>query len=178
MVDHKFADSIAKWFDLRNITPNQLTVQRIVLSFPMCLSFAFAKVYETAFWYWFFLHTCGVLLYTWCALCDFFDGALARYQKRRYALKEKTEAEEYRLPIWERLKIKGSSHYGAVLDPFSDKTLYFCALFPLGWSVVDPIYLWLSLCVALILTAIRFRAIRRALEFGGKGAANRFGKYK
>lgn len=178
IVSRKFADRVAEKFDRIGTTPNRLTMWRVVLSLPMALCFILSSAYSHVFLYWLFWLSSGALLYIWCALCDFFDGALARYQKRVYNIAELTEDEEYALSFWERLNLRGTSHFGTVLDPFSDKTLYFGAVFPLGWYVVDRSYLWLSLLIALILTLIRFRAIRRALEFGGKGAANKFGKYK
>ncbi len=178
ILDRKLSDKVAKWFDGIQTTPNRLTMLRIVLSLPMSLCFTLAGVLEKTFWYWIFWHVTGALIYVFCALLDFFDGALARYQKRRYDLEELPEDEENKLTVWQRLSLRGSSHFGAILDPFSDKIMYFGAVFPLGWRVVNHNMLFASLGVGLILTIIRFRAIRRALEFGGKGAANRFGKYK
>lgn len=178
MVSRSFSDMIAKWFDGIGTTPNRLTAWRIVLSLPMCLCFTLAGAYRENTLFWAIWLIAGTLLYIHCALLDFFDGALARYQKRTYAIPDVPEDEEYALSFWQRLNLRGSSHYGAILDPFSDKTMYFGAVFPLGWHVVNHLLLWASLCVALILTLIRFRAIRRALEFAGKGAANRFGKFK
>lgn len=132
---------------------------------------------------WLLCMTAGALFYAWAGLLDFFDGSLARYQDDIDGIPTESrprmhEDAEYDLPFSKRLNLRGSSHYGTVLDPFSDKEWYFFAIFPLSWFVVNHIFLWLSLLVALLLTFIRFRAIRRALEFGGKGAANRFGKYK
>jgi phosphatidylglycerophosphate synthase len=178
MVDRKFADRVAAWFDGIGTTPNRLTIGRVLLSLPMCLCFTLAVAHINTFAYWLFWLIAGSTLYTWAALLDAFDGALARYQTRKDYVKKLSEDDEYALSFWNRLNLRGSTNFGEVLDPFSDKVMYFSALFPLGWHVVDHLYLWLSLLVALILTLIRFRAIRRALEFGGKGAANRFGKYK
>lgn len=178
MVDRKFADRVAAWFDSIGTTPNRLTMWRIVLSLPMCLCFTLALSYTHRPLIWFFYHVCGVLLYIWCALLDFFDGSLARYQTRTYGILERSEDEERALSFWQKLNLRGSSKFGAVLDPFSDKTLYFGTIFPLGWTTLNHSILFGSLAIAILLTAIRFRAIRKALNLVGKGAANRIGKYK
>lgn len=178
VVGRKFADRVAAKFDGIKTTPNRLTMWRIVLSLPVCLCFTLASAYSNSFVYWLFWIASGSIMCTWALLLDFFDGSLARYQNRTYDIEELSEEKEYSLSFWDRLNLKGSSHFGTVLDPFSDKTLYFGAIFPLGWHIINPLYLWLSLLVALILTLIRLRAIRRALSFAGKGSANRFGKYK
>lgn len=156
-----------------------VTRWRVLFCIPMilCWSFTLTNLDLDAL-LWLIGMTAGALFYTWAGLCDFFDGALARYQQVAYSIVKLSEDEEYALPFSQRLNIRGKSSFGTVLDPFADKFLYFSTIFPLGWNIVDHWYLWLSLFVALILTLIRFRAIRRALEFDGKGSANRFGKYK
>jgi phosphatidylglycerophosphate synthase len=161
-----------------------LTRARILFFLPLlfCTFLSISSLrFETLIWL--LCMTAGALFYAWAGLLDFFDGALARYQDDVDGIPKETRPRthddtEYNLPFSERLKLRGSSHYGTVLDPFSDKQWYFFAILPLSWFIVDHVFLWASLLVALFLTFLRFRAIRRALEFGGKGAANRFGKYK
>lgn len=179
MVDRKFSDRIAKHFDDIGLTANELSLGRIGLTLPMCLCFTLASVLSDQFLYWLFWMFSGTLLYVVGMLTDFVDGALARYQQTKYSLTERSEEDEYRLTFWERIKIHGKSHYGAVvLDPAADKIMYFGAIFPLGLDVVEHVILFGSLLIALLLTLIRIGAIRRALSFGGKGASNRMGKIK
>lgn len=161
-----------------------VTRARILFFLPLlfCSAFAFTSLSFNAR-IWLLCMTAGALFYAWAGLLDFFDGSLARYQDDIDGIPKESrprtqEDAEYDLPFSKRLNLRGSSHYGTVLDPFSDKEWYFFAIFPLSWYIVNHVFLWASLLVALLLTFIRFRAIRRALEFGGKGAANRFGKYK
>lgn len=161
-----------------------VTRSQILFFLPLliCSTLAFFSLSFNAL-IWLLCMTVGGLFYAWAGLLDFFDGALARYQDDADGIPIESrprlhEDDEYNLSFSKRLNLRGSTHYGTVLDPFSDKEWYFFAIFPLSWFIVDHIFLWSSLLVALLLTFIRFRAIRRALEFGGKGAANRFGKYK
>ncbi len=154
----------------------------ILLPFVLFTGFTIYSLERDAL-IWLCCMTIGGLTCIWALLLDFFDGALARYQDDvdKIPIDQRpriSETEEYNLPLSKRLNLRGSSHYGGTIDPFSDKTLNLGSIGTLGWFVVSRTYLWLSILVALILTLIRFRAIRRMLEFGGKGSANRFGKYK
>ncbi|OGL61601.1 hypothetical protein A3C09_00795 [Candidatus Uhrbacteria bacterium RIFCSPHIGHO2_02_FULL_47_44] len=161
-----------------------VTTSRLLFFSPFLTVSAFAiqSLHRDAL-IWLLCMTAGGLFYIWAALLDAFDGALARFQDDRdkipkHARPRTSESDEYNLPFSKRLNLQGSSHYGGVLDPLSDKILYFVTVFPLGWNTVEHLYLLFSLFVALLLTLIRFRAIRRAFEIAGKGSANRFGKYK
>src|SRR3989338_6800690 len=108
MIDRKFADRIAAWFDEIGTTPNRLTMWRIVLSLPICLCFTLAVAYTNFISYWIFWLVTGSILYAWSALLDFFDGSLARYQNRAHRIKVRFEDDEYALSFWDRLNLKGS----------------------------------------------------------------------
>ena len=99
MVNRKFADRVAEWFDAIGTTPNRLSAWRVILSGPVALCFYIAADHarDAQTRTWLTALVGGSVLYLWCALCDFFDGSLARYQTRRYRIKGLTEDEEYAL---------------------------------------------------------------------------------
>ncbi|MCX6714820.1 MAG: CDP-alcohol phosphatidyltransferase family protein [Candidatus Uhrbacteria bacterium] len=159
-----FSNRVASWFDWTR--PNLITMTGMVLCLPMAYFFLQTDLLSTAI---------GAVITIICFLCDWLDGALARYQDKKYGLKKLSLEEERLIPIWRRFFLRGSSNLGTALDPFADKVKYYVALFTRGWGYVSTTLIIISFVTAIALTLVR--PIKRYFKIGD-AAANRAGKYK
>lgn len=145
------------------LTPNLVTLFGAILCCPAI---------------WFMIHgfkIISIVLLALSFLTDFLDGAMARYQMRRYHMPELPPGLDQTWSLQRRLFARGKTSFGAVLDPFIDKVRYFMVLFTLGYGFVSSFLIWGSLAIAIALTAIR--PFMRNMNLGS-GASNRLGKYK
>lgn len=139
--------------------PNLVTLAGGLMAVPMCMAYL-----AGATWLALSLFVAGLLT-------DWLDGALARYQTRYLPGLVASDAERGRSE-WLRL---GPTELGKKIDPVVDKLRYFGALWPLGWHVLPHALLWVSLGLALTLTAFRPLVSWR---WGLKPGANAVGKVK
>lgn len=159
-----FSNRVASWFDWTR--PNLITMTGVVLCLPMAYFFLQTDFQSTMI---------GAVITTICFLCDWLDGALARYQDKKYGLEKRSLEEERLIPIWRRFFLRGSTNLGTALDPFADKVKYYVVLFTRGWGYVSNTLIVISFITAVALTIVR--PIKRYFKIGD-AAANRAGKYK
>lgn len=155
------SDKIASRLDFT--TANQISSARIILSIPVAFLYAFDFV------------LLGSLVFTVSCLCDWFDGAVARYQTAKYKNPPLTNEEEKKLSFSDVMLYKGETYTGKVLDPLGDKISYFCALIPLGYNYLSDWLLFGSLIMAFLLSVVR--PIQYFFHLG-ESASNWFGKRK
>lgn len=159
-----FSNRVASWFDWTR--PNLITMTGVVLCLPMAYFFLQTDFQSTLI---------GAAITTICFLCDWLDGALARYQDKKHGLEKLPIEAERLIPIWRRFFLRGSTNLGTALDPFADKVKYYVVLFTRGWGYVSNTLIVISLVTAIALTLVR--PIKRYFKIGD-AAANRAGKYK
>lgn len=159
-----FSNRVASWFDWTR--PNLITMTGVVLCLPMAYFFLQTDFQSTMI---------GAVITIICFLCDWLDGALARYQDKKYGLSKLPLEEERLIPMWRRFFLRGSTNLGTALDPFADKVKYYVVLFTRGWGYVSNILIIISFVTAIALTLVR--PIKRYFKIGD-AAANRAGKYK
>jgi phosphatidylglycerophosphate synthase len=135
-----FSDKVASRLDWT--TANQISLSRIVLSIPVALFYAYDFVLV------------GSLILTVGYILDFFDGAVARYQSRKYDTKPMSQQDEKRFTFLEVICYKGQTYTGTVLDRLADKILYFCAVIPLAYAYLDHFLLFGSLAMAILLSVV------------------------
>jgi len=154
-------------------TPNWITVAHIAATPVIFLCFAEWRTnQENDLW-----RFAGAAVYTGAVLSDWFDGALARYQKGKDNAPSLTDRQESALPLLQRLWLRGSTHTGARLDPIADKATFYCALLPLSAGYLPDWMIVANVALAIALTALRWPGVMRVL--GLKDVrANRFGKHK
>ena len=91
-----FSNRVASWFDWTR--PNIITMTGVVLCLPMIYFFLQSDLQSSVI---------GASLTIICLLCDWLDGALARYQDKKYKLTKRSFEEEQIIPIWSRFLMRG-----------------------------------------------------------------------
>ncbi len=159
-----FSNRVASWFDWTR--PNIITTVGAALCLP-ALYFLLQSDLQSSI--------IGAVIIANCLLCDWLDGALARYQDKKYRLTKLSFEDERRIPIWQRFLLRGSTNLGAALDPFADKVKYYVVLFTRGWDYVSNALIIISFITAIVLTLVR--PIKRYFKIGD-AKANIAGKIK
>ncbi len=156
----RFSDRVLRHAGpLARIPPNIVTILGGgFLALPMSLAFLHGRI------------AWGSVLFAISSLCDWLDGAAARFQERLH-LAGRLDLREHRARIF-RL---GPTEIGKKIDPLVDKIRYFSALLPLGWSALPHTLIWLSIAFAFLLTFGRLYIERYWSLTPG---ANAWGKFK
>lgn len=124
------------------VSANQVTLASLVL---LLASLPFFCLRE---------YVIGGLLFTVSWICDFVDGEMARLQQERLG-PARTLADEASLTLWQKICLRGQSHFGASFDALVDKIRHVSALFVLGYNYVFWPFLGLTALLALLLTLKR-----------------------
>ncbi len=161
---NRFIKPVLAWLDRWGWTANTLTSARFVFVLPVC-----ALLYEGHIVF-------GGALWIFAMTLDGFDGPLARYQDDVHGRGGVLSAEEEaRKTLLERIRFKGSTALGGILDAIADKLLMIAVVLPIGARDLLRVFLeiWIAVAIALTLLSV-------VLWLAGipKPGANWFGKKK
>lgn len=156
---------VLAWMDWCGVTPNLITLSRLVFVPTSAVLFFLPGHMFSGGMAWII----GMVL-------DGFDGPLARYQDELHQQGIKLSADkEADLTLWQRVRFRGSTALGGILDPILDKLLVAAAIIPLGRKdlFLELVYAWLGVAAALTVLSVGLWALGTP-----KPGANWFGKVK